>query len=42
MKSQTKTLLFITLAVLVLIVLIDALYIVSETNQVIITQAGQG
>ena len=38
MKSQTKTLLFITLAVLVLIVLIDALYIVSETNQVIITQ----
>ncbi|MFQ6037303.1 MAG: protease modulator HflC [Candidatus Aminicenantales bacterium] len=41
MTRQTRTLLLIAAAILVLIILIDALYIVSETNQVIITQFGE-
>ncbi|MCJ7563984.1 MAG: protease modulator HflC [Candidatus Aminicenantes bacterium] len=41
MKKSTRTILLIGAAVVALIVLLDALYIVSETNQVIITQFGE-
>ncbi len=41
MNKSTKTILIIGAAFVVLIVLLDALYIVSETNQVIITQFGE-
>jgi len=41
MTTQTKSIILLVLAVILLIVFIDALYIVSETNQVIITQFGE-
>jgi membrane protease subunit HflC len=41
MKSQAIKILVAAIAVLLLILLIDAAYIVSETNQVIITQFGE-
>jgi membrane protease subunit HflC len=41
MSSQTKALLIVGAAILVLIVLLSAFYTVSETNQVIITQFGE-
>lgn len=41
MNKSTKPILLIGAAVVALIVLLDALYIVSETNQVIITQFGE-
>jgi len=41
MKNQTKYALIAVAAFLVLIILFDALYVVSEMNQVIITQFGQ-
>jgi membrane protease subunit HflC len=41
MKKSTRTILLIGAAVVALIVLLDALYIVSETNQVIVTQFGE-
>lgn len=41
MSRKTTLIVLIALAVFVLIVLLDALYIVSETNQVIITQFGE-
>ncbi len=41
MKSQTKYILIAIAAFLLLIILTDALYVVSEMNQVIITQFGQ-
>jgi len=41
MTKQTKNILIIVVALAVLIILTDALYIVSETNQVIITQFGE-
>ncbi len=41
MKSQARNILLIAVALVVLMVLVDALYIVSETNQVIITQFGE-
>jgi len=41
MTKQTKSILVIVVALAVLIILTDALYIVSETNQVIITQFGE-
>jgi len=41
MKTTTKTLLLIGAALLVLIVIVDAVYVVSETNQVVITQFGE-
>jgi len=40
MKSTTRTALIIGIAFLLLIVLADGIYVVSETNQVIITQFG--
>jgi membrane protease subunit HflC len=40
-KPQTRNTLFIIGAVIVLFVLLDAVYIVTETNQVIITQFGE-
>jgi len=40
-KPQTRNALFIVGAVLLLFVLLDAIYIVTETNQVIITQFGE-
>ncbi|MCD6516518.1 MAG: protease modulator HflC [Candidatus Aminicenantes bacterium] len=41
MKNQTKYILIAIAAFLILIILSDALYVVSEMNQVIITQFGQ-
>ncbi len=41
MTRQTKTILIVAAAVLVLIVILNAFYVVSETNQVIITQFGE-
>lgn len=41
MSASTKTLLMIAAALLALLVLVDAVYVVSETNQVIITQFGE-
>ncbi|MEA3420046.1 MAG: protease modulator HflC [Acidobacteriota bacterium] len=41
MTKQTKNILIIVVALAVLIILTDALYIVSETNQVITTQFGE-
>jgi membrane protease subunit HflC len=41
MSSQTRILIIVGAAILVLIVLLNAFYIVSETNQVIITQFGE-
>jgi membrane protease subunit HflC len=41
MNKSTKPILLIVAAFVALIVLLDALYIVSETNQVIITQFGE-
>jgi len=41
MKSSTRNLIIIGVSLFVLLVLLDALYIVSETNQVIITQFGE-
>jgi len=41
MNKSTKPILIIVAAFVALIVLLDALYIVSETNQVIITQFGE-
>jgi len=40
MKGQTKYIILGIIAFLLIIVLVDAIYIVSETNQVIITQFG--
>ncbi|MFA9452398.1 MAG: SPFH domain-containing protein, partial [Candidatus Aminicenantaceae bacterium] len=40
MKGQTKLLVLGIFAFLLLIVLVDAIYVVSETDQVIITQFG--
>jgi membrane protease subunit HflC len=41
MKAQTKLIIFGILAFVLIIVLADAIYVVSETNQVIITQFGE-
>ncbi|HZX11727.1 MAG TPA: protease modulator HflC [Acidobacteriota bacterium] len=41
MKKQTKYLIIIAVAFFILIILSDALFVVSEMNQVIITQFGQ-
>jgi len=41
MRSQAIKILLAAIAVLLLILLVDAVYIVSETNQVIITQFGE-
>jgi len=41
MSASTKTIVLIAVGLFVLLVLIDAIYIVSETNQVIITQFGE-
>ncbi len=41
MNVSTKTIVLIVAAALVLLVLVDAVYIVSETDQVIITQFGE-
>ncbi len=41
MSNQTRALIIVGAAVLVLIVLLSATYVVSETNQVIITQFGE-
>lgn len=41
MTGQTRTIITFILAFFVLIILIDAFYVVSETNQVIITQFGE-
>lgn len=41
MKGQTRTVLIIIVIIVVLIAFLDATYIVSETNQVIITQFGE-
>lgn len=41
MKSTTRNIILIAVAFVVLIVLLNALYIVSETDQVIITQFGE-
>jgi membrane protease subunit HflC len=41
MSSQTRALIIVGAAILVLIVLLSAFYVVSETNQVIITQFGE-
>ena len=41
MSASTKTLLLVGAALVALLVLADAVYIVSETNQVIITQFGE-
>lgn len=41
MNAQTKTILLTAAALVVLLLLIDAVFIVSETNQVIITQFGE-
>lgn len=41
MSKQTRALIIVGAAILVLIVLLSAFYVVSETNQVIITQFGE-
>ena len=41
MKAQTRNVLLIVLAVAVLFVLLDSMFIVTETNQVIVTQFGE-
>jgi membrane protease subunit HflC len=41
MTKQTTNIILVVLAIVLLIVFIDALYVVSETNQVIITQFGE-
>jgi membrane protease subunit HflC len=41
MNKQTKLIIFIAVVVGILIVLLDSIYTVSETNQVIITQFGE-
>jgi modulator of FtsH protease HflC len=41
MSASTKTIVFIAVGLLVLLVLVDAVFVVSETNQVIITQFGE-
>jgi len=41
MTKQTKIVILIIIAFVVLIILADAIYVVSETNQVIITQFGE-
>ena len=41
MSKTTKTLLLIGAALVVLLVVLDSAYVVSETNQVIITQFGE-
>ncbi len=41
MSASTKTIILIAVALLVLLVLVDAVFVVSETNQVIITQFGE-
>ena len=41
MSASTKTIVLIAVGLLVLLVLIDAVFVVSETNQVIITQFGE-
>lgn len=41
MSQTTRNIIIIAVAFVVLIVLIDALYVVSETNQVIVTQFGE-
>jgi len=41
MSPSTKTIIFIAAAVLCLLVLVDAVFVVSETSQVIITQFGE-
>jgi membrane protease subunit HflC len=41
MNASTKTIVLIVAAAVLLLVLVDAVYIVSETNQVIITQFGE-
>jgi len=41
MSKQTRTIILAAVAFFVLIILLDALYVVSETNQVIITQFGE-
>jgi len=41
MSNQVRNIILVSVAVVILIVLLDALYIVSETNQVIITQFGE-
>jgi membrane protease subunit HflC len=40
-KAQTRSVLLIVLAVAVLFVLLDSMFIVTETNQVIVTQFGE-
>jgi modulator of FtsH protease HflC len=40
-KKQTQTILIVGAALVLLLVLLDSVYIVSETNQVIITQFGE-
>jgi modulator of FtsH protease HflC len=40
-KTQTRNTLFIVGAVILLFILLDAVYIVTETNQVIVTQFGE-
>lgn len=41
MKAQTRNLLIVAAALFIFIVLLDAVFIVSETNQVVITQFGE-
>jgi membrane protease subunit HflC len=41
MSASTKTIIFVAVGLLVLLVLVDAVYVVSETTQVIITQFGE-
>jgi membrane protease subunit HflC len=41
MSKQTRAILIVGAAILILIVLLNAFYVVSETNQVIITQFGE-
>jgi len=40
MKGTTRNIIIAVVAFFLLIILVDAIYIVSETNQVIITQFG--
>jgi membrane protease subunit HflC len=40
-NSKTRSIILISLGIVLLLVLLDAVYIVSETNQVIITQFGE-
>ena len=41
MSKQVRNIILVSAAVVILIVLLDALYVVSETNQVIVTQFGE-